>query len=255
MTAPTWTSNANISTSNGGLTATVSGSGNCSSLATGSAQSSNKWYYETTFNTLVSSTYPGAGFATSSLSATNMLGNDSNGIGYYANGVILISGGSPATYGSFSAGAVIGLAIDISNVSDILFYAAINNVWQNSANPALGTGGLNMNSNSFVLGSGILPAMGSASSTSGAALTADFGTTTFTYAPPSGFTRWAPRPVTGGAADSSLQLLLGDSIGWTPSLLGRPLPLLGAAAASGAARLIRSGAKVSRRLLVTGRDR
>lgn len=63
-------------------------------------------------------------------------------------------------------------------------------------------------------------------------------------------------PVVAPSGDAgSLQLLLGDSIGWTPSLLGRPLPLLGAAAASGAARLIRSGAKVSRRLLVTGRDR
>lgn len=106
---------------------------------------------------------------TQTVHAAMYSGNDAN-IYYDAS-----FGGATA----FGASAVIGVALD-TTVSPAKVYFAKNNVWQQSGNPAAGTGGQAMSG----IGSTIYPAVQIGG---GNSATANFGATAYTYTPPTGF--------------------------------------------------------------------
>lgn len=142
---------ATISLSGGNLTATSS-TAVSQSVRSSTSKSSGKVFFELTLSTLTNDISVGIANATMALNVGGGLGGDANGLGFYAvspaqsawiNGTQLYGGG---TYTSSSAGAVVSVALDISNklvwISTAVMRAT-STPWNNSgtANPATGTNG------------------------------------------------------------------------------------------------------------------
>jgi hypothetical protein len=148
--------------------------------------SSGKWYWEYTMTTADSSHYAIVGVGNSSqavtdgaTSTTNHVGNSTNSWGYYATDGDKIYNDSETAYGtSFTTGNVIGVALDM-DTGKVWF--SKNGTWQNSGNPAAGTG------EAFSSISGTIYAMVSIYYHNDV-ITANFGGSAFSYSAPSGFT-------------------------------------------------------------------
>ena len=111
------------------------------------AVSSGKWYCEIK---MTSGSVFRAGISTlNSQQAEGQSGENQNFPGqwsegwgyYYANGVIYNGGSSIATYSTFAAGDIISIAVDMDNEK---LYFGKNGTWQNSANPATNSNGIDI---------------------------------------------------------------------------------------------------------------
>lgn len=167
VTYATWNpadKNANITLSNGNLTATNSVA-NCAVRAT-IGKTTGKWYWEIT-NGSVNEQDIGVGNA--SMTLNGYVGKDANGVGYdssdgklYKGDVAVATGG--ATY---TAADIIGFALDVD--------AGTLKVYKNNTLQYTYTYGFTGT---------IYPALGAFAAASG---TANFGATALTYSPPAGY--------------------------------------------------------------------
>jgi len=124
------------------------------------------------------------GIMNGSASVSDFAGIDTNGAGYLALTGEIYENSNPTSYGTAESGLTytIGLAVDVTNS---LLYVALNNTWQNSADPAAGTGGYSFS----VTGDLFLAATPSAEG-GDSAVTLATADGEFTYTPPTGFTAW-----------------------------------------------------------------
>jgi len=102
--------------------------------------------------------------------------NETTGFTLRQNGACYSGTSVSATYGSWSATNIIGVAIDPSNGK---IWYSINGTWQNSGDPAAGTGNVLTASSSVTYEAIINANTGS--------LSVNFGQRPFAYTPPSGF--------------------------------------------------------------------
>ena len=167
---------ANVTLSNGNLTASV-GEVAWSSIRATAAKSSEKWYWEFTTGAFTDAVL---GIAQSGMLLSNYVGLDSNGYGLWDNGQTYynsLSIASPPYY----TGDIISVALDLDNAK---IWWAINGTWIDSeANPATG-----VNPRYSGIAEGDWYPAGSLSYTS--AVTVNFGATAFSYTIPSGFSAY-----------------------------------------------------------------
>lgn len=179
----TWNPNdkgANVTLSNGDLTASSTGvSGNGLIVRSTTGKTNGKWYWEIT----VGSTNPSRnlnGVLRSTTALASFLGAYPTSWSYYGDGRKFTNFSGTAYGSSYTAGDVIGIALDLDNGK---IWFSKNGTWQNSGDPAAGTG------EAFSGLSGTIHA-GFSNDASGNTTnaTANFGATAFAYSPPSGFT-------------------------------------------------------------------
>jgi hypothetical protein len=102
---------------------------------------SGKWYYEASVPTSASTADAMFGFGRANYWGTTSInpGGDVYSFAYNNNNRIYYNNNNSESYGSgFSKGDIVSIAIDVDNTK---FYVAVNGTWQNSADPAAGTGG------------------------------------------------------------------------------------------------------------------
>ena len=140
------------------------------------SKSSGKHYFEITLTGGANNAF--IGIASSSWDSSSQLASDANSA-CYVNNFITVNGFSPmVSVTSLAIGDVVGVAVDVSSHK---IYWAKNNVWQNSASPSDGTGGLD-----YVTTGPVFPAF--FANVTGR--TATLAVSTLTYSPPSGFNAW-----------------------------------------------------------------
>jgi hypothetical protein len=167
--------NANITLSNGNLTATA-GYSAWQAVRSTDYKSSGKLYWEVTVAVANSASYM-VGIATADASLANYIGSDAHGYSYYGStGVKMYNGGSSAYGDTYTLNDIIGTALDLDNGK---IWWSKNGVWQNSGDPAAGTN----EAYSGITGD-FYPAI---SLTNSNALTVNFGATSFAYSAPTGF--------------------------------------------------------------------
>lgn len=184
MPTTTWNSNdkhANLSLSNGNLTATnTTATGWCLGRAS-KPRASGKWYFETLIATAIDVNNI-VGIARFLTAKNTHPGLDAASYSYFGgSGGRKYYNGSYSAYGStFGAGDVIGVALDLS-AKKIWF--SKNGAWQSGGDPVAGTG------EAF---SGLIGAYHPVASiyATGSALTGRFAAASLSYSPPSGFVAW-----------------------------------------------------------------
>lgn len=158
---------ADVTLSNGDLTAAISNSVADAAVRGTIGKSSGKWYWEITLAAL-SSGIPSIGIANSSLPLTSFVGETSGSWGY-VNGQ-KYNNSSGAAYGAtYTVGDVISVALDMDG-GTITFY-------KNGASQGQAFSGITGT---------IYPAVSNTTSSTSATFTANFGATAFTYTPPTG---------------------------------------------------------------------
>jgi hypothetical protein len=122
------------------------------------------------------------GWSEAAATLANYVGFDTHGWGFNSNaGDTYASGAGPFAYGgAWGGGAHIGAAIDFGAQK---MWWAINNVWQNSGNPAAGTGWAFTSFGALTLFPTISGYFGAGTHN----FTLQANATDSTYAPPSGF--------------------------------------------------------------------
>jgi hypothetical protein len=189
---------AHISLSGGNLTATGT-AGWTGSVRAVDGQSSGKYYWECTFN--ASAVNSGVGVSISTLPiATVFSGAGTGQAGVTQQGGVYVDGGltftvggvagSSITFGTITSGTVICVAIDVPNKLLWWRLGAAGN-WNNNAsrNPATGAGGVSIPNISTAAYPSI--SFGGADT-----IIANFGSSAFTGAVPSGFTSGFPAAFT-----------------------------------------------------------
>lgn len=168
---------ASITLSNSNKTATQTSGGWTSAKGlTSYAITTGKKYMEVTF-TSFSSANAIFGFGNASASVNNYCGSDAHGWGYYASiGWVINNGAAVNFFATYTTGDVMMVAID-AGLGRIWF--GKNGTWL-SGNPATNTSPA-----ATGLTGSLVPMVSGQSAWSG---TANFGSTAFTYTPPSGFT-------------------------------------------------------------------
>lgn len=168
-----------ITYSDGLLKATASANNN---VAIGTfAVRSGKWYFECskTYDEMI-------GWAVAQTNFGTYPGSDANGISFQRLGNVYHNGSSSA-YGSAVDAALIGCALDLDNNK---CYWSINGVWQNSADPAAGTGGYAIPAaivSAISAGKLLVPAFRVRATTATENIVVNFGQRPFSYTPPTGF--------------------------------------------------------------------
>lgn len=178
-TYATWNPSDKDSTatlSNGNLTLTTATNGKGTTRAT-IGKSSGKWYWEIAFSSGGSTAF--TGIANSSASLIIILGGDANGWSYFGNNGQKYTNNSGAAYGDTFTTQVIGIALDMDNGK---VWFSKSGIWQNSGDPAAGT-----NAAFTGLSGTIYPAASDGTDGGGSVSTVNFGATSLTYSPPSGF--------------------------------------------------------------------
>ena len=176
----TWT------VTNGNLAASNTGSGSFSIIASSIGASSGKWYFEFTATNVGGGGNLDIGVlqnwntALSATPATSSIGQFATGYAYTSNGVVSNNNTNGSTYSSYTTNDVVQIALDLDNNK---LYFGKNGTWQNSGNPAAGTGSI------YTVSAGTyFAAIGRTSvSTQTGAATANFGQRAFAYTAPSGF--------------------------------------------------------------------
>lgn len=135
----------------------------------GASRSSGKVYFEIVPTVIAVEVV--AGLATSAWDLTLYLGNDAFSIGYGHTGNLQTGGSTVATYAAYTAGDIVGVAIDVGAGKA---WFAKNNTWQ-AGDPAAGTGGVTVPAGAVFPAGFVNP---------GDALSLPFA---LTYIPPSGF--------------------------------------------------------------------
>jgi hypothetical protein len=162
----------NITLSNGDLTATTSTTND--GVRAMASHKSGQWYWEITFDKLVSKDYQAVGASTQGLNLALGLTTCSSGqcAGYGPNGEL--------PYGS---GDTLGVAVDLDKG---LIYFSKNGQWLKGASPELGTGGVPIL---------VVPGTGTyyptAFLSSGDVITANFGVSPFKSEVPKGYSSFA----------------------------------------------------------------
>ena len=132
----TGTSSATLS--QGNMKSTNPGS-NSWNVETGTiAVRSGKWYYEYVVSGNVSN-FLGGWADPGEVNYNDAVGNTSRSYGYYSTGNVRNGNNNTSFGSSYTAGDIIGCAIDIDNRK---IYWSKNGSWQNNANPAAGTGSI-----------------------------------------------------------------------------------------------------------------
>lgn len=125
---------ANVTLSNGNMSAEANAS-NADSVRATASKASGKWYWEILID--VNATDHVVGIGTSSASITEIPGYDANGYGYNASMGEKGHSNTWDLYGdSYTTNDIIGIALDLDNGK---IWFAKNNVWQASGDPAAGT--------------------------------------------------------------------------------------------------------------------
>jgi hypothetical protein len=105
---------------------------------------------------------------------------DVNGIGWATDGNVYFSGGSIASYSTWTTGDTLMICIKAGNL-----YFGKNGTWQGGSNPSAGTGGISLSGK--LTGN---PYLQLASAKATEAYTVNFGGSAFTYTSPTGTTNW-----------------------------------------------------------------
>ena len=177
-------SNGNVMALSNGSTTMESSDSAWRAAQTTLAVSSGKYYCELKFKVTGSGTvYAGIWSMDDFLASSSTIGDIANGVSYNLNTGQYSNAGSLASYGdAFSAGDILGIAIDLDNNKA---YFARNGTWQNSGVPtsgSTGTGALNIVANkTYAFGASCNPT-GSSSSHSWNFGNGYFGTTAVTSA-------------------------------------------------------------------------
>jgi hypothetical protein len=180
-----------LTLSGGDLTASNVGAVSRSVRATTSALA-GKLYFETTIVAKSGSPTIIIGFADSGFPVSTYLSAQdiSAGYGEIGIGLILASsafGGGAAAATSLSVGDIVGCAIDFDRTpGTALAFFAVNNVWQNSADPTTGAGAFSATTASAIFPAVTVTGDGSTPDT----VTVNFGGSALAYSPPSGFSSW-----------------------------------------------------------------
>lgn len=179
LVASTWNpadKSADITLTNGDLTATHTTPVGFDTARGTKSLSSGKRYFEGTVSSGDTTTNTAIGWALSTADLNSYIGQDTaTGGGYYSTGFI---GGTPTTGGaSFTVGDKIGIALDMDADK---WWCSKNGAWQ-FGDPVAGTGG-----NTMAAGT-IFPAF---SDQTGGGMTFNGGAAAFTHAPPTGYTAW-----------------------------------------------------------------
>lgn len=165
--------------SNGDRDARGQGGASSNSVRSVTSQSAGKWYAEISAD--------GSDFAVGLANGTPVMqnlsfcGEDANSLSYYTGDGNVYENNVGTAYGSTTVlNDIIGLAVDVTNKK---FYVSINGTWQNSADPAAGTGG-------YVYGvtGGVFLCITPGNTTNTSTLSTATGE--FTYTPPTGFSAW-----------------------------------------------------------------
>ena len=178
---------ANISVSDGNLTATVTSTGGIVLSTFG--VSSGKWYWEMTRN---GGSDCVIGIANASASRTAYLGSDSNGWGYIGSNGNKTNNATSATYGaSYASGDVVGVVLDM-DAGTVTFY-------KNGSSQGTAYSGLTGT---------IFAAFGTGNNTD--SVFANFGQRPFAYTAPSGYkalcTQNLPTPTIGATSTTQANL-------------------------------------------------
>jgi len=140
-------------------------------------RTSGRYYFELTIVTYGSGTYNEVGVGTSTLSLE--LAPSDDGCGYDRGGSARCSSsGGSKMLSAYAQGDVIGVAVDLDKG---FVYFRLNGVWQKSADPVAGTGGLAF---TLAAGSKLYPV---ANFSAGDATRANFGGSPFSATPPTGY--------------------------------------------------------------------
>lgn len=191
LPAMTWDNSnkaANVTLSSGNLRVDASSTNNNTQThgLHSNARTSGKYYYEIFPELSWSVDSAGFGCAMTSASLSTYVGNP-NSAGYYSRlGGVAVNGSSAGTIQTNSTYSVfIGIAIDLDN-KRIWFRTQSNTNWNNNASydPVTNTGGIDISS----LTGSIVPAITVGQNTY--AFTANFGSTAYNMAAPSGFGNW-----------------------------------------------------------------
>lgn len=182
LSTATWNpldKSANITLSNSDMTATASNTAWKSVRAT-LGKSTGKWYFEVRID-VAAANYNIIGVGQLGASTATYCGGNTVSWGYNGyNGNKFYNTASTAYGNTFTAGDIVGVAVDISAGK---IWWAKNNSWQASGDPAAGTG------EAYSGLSGTLYPMFSPYTNTNAG-TARFVTGDMSYSPPSGFTAW-----------------------------------------------------------------
>ena len=143
--------------------------------------SKGKYYWEVKYDATSGSNYNLIGIADRpTINASHYLGSVTNtsNYGYYSdNGKVYAKSGTASTFGnSYSAGDIIGVALDIDNAK---LYFSKNGTWQNSGVPtsgATGTGAVSIDAISSTTSGFYFPAFGDYGSTQNSTNSFNFGT-------------------------------------------------------------------------------
>jgi hypothetical protein len=180
-------SNPSVALSNGGLTATGTVAGFTGAIGTPVLyQSSGKLYYELTTGTISAIHGDTVGIQNSSAGVTATFpGATANGIGYIADGRVLLNGALLTTIQTFTSSNVICIATDL--VDDEIWFRVGSGNWNNSgtANPATDTGGISLSG----LSAGPYVPIATTDAV-GDSYTVNFGATSYAESVPSGFGNW-----------------------------------------------------------------
>lgn len=177
---------SNCTLTNGKLTCTSTAFNNGAARST-TSKTSGKWYFEITVGAFSASPEWSLGVADASyvIGGGHLLGQtDAHSAGYDSGGNLLANTGGTSITGqsTYTTGDVIGVAVDVPNH---LIYWSKNGTFQNSANPAVGTGGVNYVTTTAIF-AGVFENDGGGT----LGVTANFGGTSFNTSPPSGFSAW-----------------------------------------------------------------
>jgi hypothetical protein len=130
---------ANITLSNGNLTATaISTAWKSARAVPEAARSFGKWYFEVTVDNNVTATMIGIGLKAASVDSYV---GAANGMSYRDSGLRYINASGVAYGDAYGIGDVIGVAYDLD--AQLLWFS-INGVWQASGDPANGTNGISI---------------------------------------------------------------------------------------------------------------
>lgn len=216
---------ADITLSNGDRTATHAGFEENISVRCNISAAGGKWYWEITMGGAPAKANARLGVGTASAPLDAYLGSTAEGYCYYANNGKKVHDGSDAAYGdTYNTGDIIGIALDLD--SGKLWFSK-NGVWQDSGNPAAGTG------EAFSGLSGTFFAMYCDYWTD-EACTANFGAAAFTYDVPIGFNSGLYAAGVAAVADAALPALQLLGVGNFFGAMQLPVPTLEGAGGLGA---------------------
>ena len=156
----------------GGGNLDLSGSGGKRSTI---AARTGKWYWEFRVNSGAGANFPMSGLYVAG-SGTYWPGYDGNSFGYFQGGAIYYNGSTSLTVSSYTDGDVLGFAWDADTGK---VYVAKNGTWQNSGDPAAGTGQV------ATVSTGVDRVVGAYNSSGSCSI--NFGQRPFAYTPPTGF--------------------------------------------------------------------